>query len=150
MATIFACAASPASSISAKPAVNMTMALTPRLPSSSTAGAASFGGDGDDRDVRRLRQVGDRGIGLQALHLGAVRIDRIKRARESLRAHIGDRPAADPRRIGRSAEHGDGAGRQKRRKAGETRRCRQGEDMMMGVSRFQTCGLCSAGWSGAI
>ena len=113
----------PASSISAKPAVNMTMALTPRLARSSTAGAATLGGDGDDRDVRRFRQVGDRGIGLQALHLGAVRIDRIERALEALRLHIGDRPAADAGRVGRGAEHGDRTRRQQWREAGKARGC---------------------------
>ena len=111
----------PASSISAKPAVNITTALTPRLRQVLDRRRGEFGRHRDDRHVGRFRQIGDRRIGFQPLDFRPVRIDRIKPAGESLRAHIGDRPAADPRRIGGSAEDGDGAGRQKWRQAGETR-----------------------------
>ena len=50
-----------------------------------------FGCDRNDGDIGRFRQVGDRGIRLQTLHLGAVRVHRIQRALEALRLHVGDR-----------------------------------------------------------
>ena len=114
------CAASPASSISAKPAVNITAAFTPRLARSSIDLRGDFGGDRDDGDVRRFRQIGDRGIGLQPLHLGAVRVDRVQRALKALRLHVGDRPSADAGGIVGGAEHGNGARREKRRETGKS------------------------------
>ena len=64
--------------------------------------------------------VGDRGIGFQPLHLGAVRVDRIERALEALRLHVRDRPAADAGRIAGGAEDGDRARREQRGEAGKS------------------------------
>ena len=82
-ATMRFCAASPASSISAKPAVNITTAFTPRSASSRDRLLGDLGRDRDDRHIRRFRQIGDGRIGLQPLHLCAVRIDRIQPALET-------------------------------------------------------------------
>ena len=79
-----------------------------------------FGGDRDDGDIGRLGQVGDRGIGLQPLHFGAVGVHRVDRALEALCLHVGDRPSADPRRIVGSAQDCDGSRREQWREAGES------------------------------
>lgn len=80
-----------------------------------------FGRDRDDGDIRRLRQIGDRRIGFQALDFRPVRVDRIQAARKILRPHVGDGASADAGGIGRRAEHGDGTGGEQRGQACETR-----------------------------
>ena len=115
------CASAPASSISAKPAVNITTAFTPRAARSSIAGAASSAGTATIATSGVSGRSATERIGLQPLDLRSVGIDGIKAAGEALGKHIGDRAAADPRRIGGGAEDGDGTGCQKRCEAGETR-----------------------------
>ena len=73
----------------------------------------------DDRDIRRFRQIRDRGIGAQSLHLRPVRVHRIERALKAGCQHVGDRPAADAGGIVGGTEHRDGARGEQRRQAGK-------------------------------
>jgi hypothetical protein len=58
-----------------------------------------------DGAVDRARNLGDRGIGRQALHRLPVRVDRIDRSRKARLQHVAQRPPADPRRIAGGAQN---------------------------------------------
>jgi hypothetical protein len=58
-----------------------------------------FGGHGDDGDIGCGWQVGNRGIGLEALNFRPVRVDRVNLTLELTAQHVVNRPPANPRRI---------------------------------------------------
>src|SRR5262249_14784518 len=63
----------------------------------------------DDREVDRLRQVADAGVGTHAVELGVARIDRIDGAPVAVLAQEAQWAAADAGRIGRGADDGNRA-----------------------------------------
>src|SRR5690606_15291883 len=70
---------------------------------------------GDDGNVGIIRQLGNRGICFEALHLGPVRIHRQNRALEPPLQHRGDWPATDSPWIRRGANHSYGTRREQSR-----------------------------------
>ena len=79
-------------------------------------------GHGDDAEVGRFRQVGDGGVGGEALDGLAPRVHRVDGALEALLLHVGDGPAADPRRLVRGADQRDRARPHQRVQRREIRR----------------------------
>ena len=67
-------------------------------------------GDGDDGDLRRIRQLGEAGIGFEALRLAAIRVDRIDLALVAELRQVEQRPPADLVGVLGGADDGDGGG----------------------------------------
>ena len=68
---------------------------------------------GEDRHIRRFGQAGHRAIGLEALHIVAVRVHRIDRTLEAAFPQVTKRPATDPGGVFRRADDGNRAGIEK-------------------------------------
>ena len=78
----------------------------------------ALGRHGDDRQVERVRHVGDRGVGAHARDRLGVRVDRVRRAREVAGHDVAEQLAADRAPPRRGAHDGHAGGREERRQRG--------------------------------
>ncbi len=76
-----------------------------------------LGGDGDDGEIDRFRDVGDRGVDGHAVELtelcgrvGGGTVDRVERAGEAARQQVAQQRTADAHGVASGADHRDGAG----------------------------------------